>query len=658
MRGTRTSPPAVTVIMPTYRQAAFVTRAVTSLLEQSMDDWELIVADDGSPDDTYEVLAEIACPRMTYLTLVRNEGIGHALNIGTAVAKGRYLAYLPSDDMYDRDHLHRVVGLLDADPTVYLAYGGVRWHPDPVMTHENWVATPTLRPGIPPGREAVVLDDPAVGRIVGAPLDSGNFLALTQVAHRRTFEEQVRWTERSACVSDRLEVDFWRELLRKGCRFRYTGAVTCLWSDHPHQNHKLISGRGLQGSDWRAQEYGLSRYKQHFRIAPGTPIRWQPANGSLPVDEHVRYAGLPTPPPPDPNGLRILVVGALGYNPERILALEERGHQLYGLWEPRPHTWDTTGPLPFGRTEDIRFDEDWVARVKEVRPHAVYALLNWQTLPFLHQVFLENRRSWGMPFIFHFKEGPHFAQRAGFWPELRELVLGADARVFSSAELRDWFHLALAGADALPRTMVLDGDLPKRDRMTSDWASRLSDSDGTPHTACVGRPLMGQAKELTRRRVHMHVYGYPYMRRTDADWLNETDHRYLHMHDAVEPAQWVAELSRYDAGWGHIFDSSNGGDMRRASSDDLNLPARLGTYASAGLPWIHRRNAGHRVAANTLADRLGVSLTYEDLDELAEILHRECSERSAAGNARARRDELSFDHHADDLVALIRSTGC
>lgn len=647
--------PAVSVIMPTYRQAAFVSRAVAGLLDQSFDDWELVVVDDGSPDDTQKVLAELPIPRLTYLRLEENQGIGHALNVGTSAATGRYLAYLPSDDVYDRDHLARAVSLLDSEPDLHLAYGGVRWYPDPRVNLKSPVGVPTLRDDVPPGAEGAVLDDPP-GPCPGASvLDSGNFLALVQVVHRRDPQEPVRWTERSDSVSDRLEIDHWRALLRRGARFSYTGAVTCEWTDHPEQHHKIISGRGLQGGDWLRQEFGLSFYKQFYRIPPGTPLRWEPANAGVILDENVRYAGLPASPPPSGDGLRILVAGSLGFNPERLLALERQGHELFGLWMPQPHFWDTTGPLPFGRVEEIRPDEDWVARVREVRPDVIYGLLNWQALPFLHRVMEENRRSWGLPFVFHFKESPFFAQRAGYWPLLRDLVLGSDARIYSSPELRDWFDLAIPEAAELPHTVAMDGDLPSRDRMTDDWAARLSDEDGAPHTACVGRTLVGEIDELAARGVHVHVYTQPYMR-FGSRWVGDrSSNPYLHLHDPVEPQNWVAELSRYDAAWSHIFDSTNGGDIRRASWDDLNLPARLGTYTAAGLPWIHRRNTGHRVAVNALAQRLGTGLCYADFDELASALRAECRTRALLAAVRNRRHELSFDHHVGDLVDLMRA---
>ena len=73
--------PRVSVIMPTFKQARFVRRAIDSLLVQSMTDWELIVVDDGSPDDTSDVLVPfLEDPRIRSIRFQANEGLGRALN--------------------------------------------------------------------------------------------------------------------------------------------------------------------------------------------------------------------------------------------------------------------------------------------------------------------------------------------------------------------------------------------------------------------------------------------------------------------------------------------------------------------------------------------------------------------------------------------------
>ncbi|MFE6054257.1 glycosyltransferase family 2 protein [Kitasatospora sp. NPDC056446] len=657
----------VSVLMPTYRHEHFVARALGSLLAQTLTDWELIVVDDASPDSTRDVVNAFAVPRLRYLRHTVNLGLGAALNRGAAAATGRFLAYLPSDDYWDAEHLETCVAALTARPGAELAYAGLRWHDRTELNARNPVESATLRPDVTPGRERAVLGDPADRPCPDWPLASGNLLALVQVVHRREAALVVPWVERRESVSDALEADRWRGLLRSGAEFVHTGRVTCEWSDHPRQRHKIISGRGLRGTTWHGQSFGLPVYRQYYGLDPGVPLDWRPADPALRLDEVRRFAGL-GPAAPGPygpsaagraygadradDGLRILLVGSLGFNPERVLALREHGHSLSGLWTPRPDFWDTAGPLPFPGVRELPA-ADWRRALRESPPDLIYALLNWQALPFIHEVFTYNQRHLGIPFVFHFKESPMMAQRAGLWDELHTLVTQSWGRVFASVELREWFEAFLGDDFDRATTLVLDGDLPKRDWMTDDWSAKLSDTDGELHTVCVGRTVLGDVDRLAAHGIHLHLYAQPYTRR-GSRWAGAKPGRHLHLHDPVRPQDWVAELSRYDAAWGHIVPSRNGGDLRRAVWNDLNLPARLGTYAAAGLPWIHLRNDGHRVAANRLGDRLDLGLTYDTEEELATLLRGESADRLRTRSAVRHRHELSFDEHTGTLVDFFR----
>jgi len=89
-------------------------------------------------------------------------------------------------------------------------------------------------------------------------------------------------------------------------------------------------------------------------------------------------------------------------NAERVLALEERGHRLYGLWTPQPHWFNTVGPVPFGHVEDLPAD-GWRQAIDELHPDVVYGPLNWEAVPFVHQVMSSGLDA---PFVWHFKESP------------------------------------------------------------------------------------------------------------------------------------------------------------------------------------------------------------------------------------------------------------
>ncbi len=627
--------PRVSVLMPTYNQAPFIRRALESLRAQTLAAWELIVVDDGSTDGTGHLLtASRADPRVRYHRLPRNTGLGTALTVATGFARAPYLAYLPADDLYDPTHLARLAALLDARPEVYLAYGGVRWG--------DRRRGSTLQGEEAVGREATVLAAAPLARW-DTPLPSGNILALVQVMHRRDLEADVRWATRAERTSDTLEPDYWRALLARGAHVAYAGALTCAWIDHPDQRHKLIAGP--RGS--------LSHFRAHYGIGRGEWLNWQPSRGPR-VDERARYGRFARARSvPAPDGLRILLVGELGFNPERLLALEERGHTLHGLWVPRPEPWDTAGPLPYGHIDAIPYDHAWRARVRALRPDIIYALLNWQALPLIAEVLDADL---GIPLVFHFKEGPFICQEHGLWPTLMRALEESDGQVFINDECRDWFTLALDGQLDPEATLILDGDLPKIEWMTEEWAPKLSERDGQVHTVCAGRPLgLDPFAEIARADIHVHFYGDHFAQQHPVWTAAGLATGHLHPHPTVEPGDWVRELSRYDAAWAHVFASDNGGDLRRADWDDLNLPARLGTYAAAGLPWIVRDNRPSRVAVQRLAACYDVGVFFRDFADLGVQLRDRQRLADLTAHMRATRTAFAFDTHADAVVAFFRT---
>ncbi len=101
--------PLVSICIPTYNRAALVQEAVASVLAQTWREFELIVVDDGSTDDTTEALAAYA----SRIRLIRREsrgGVSAARNTGIAAARGEWLAFLDSDDLWRPEKLARQTG--------------------------------------------------------------------------------------------------------------------------------------------------------------------------------------------------------------------------------------------------------------------------------------------------------------------------------------------------------------------------------------------------------------------------------------------------------------------------------------------------------------------------------------------------------------------
>lgn len=599
--------------MPTYNQAGFIRNAIDSLLDQTHTLWELIIVNDGCTDDTEDHISEyLSLPNVKYLKNERNEGLGAAINRGLGIATYDLVAYLPSDDYYYPDHLK------------------------------------TLNDGFEENRDAVLLftrvqpitSDSAVSEFranASNGLPDGFSLQLVQTAHRKTLD---RWMERRDGDRANLFELFWSKLADQGI-FVGINETSCNWTSHPDQRHKIIL-ENQKGSIWK--------YRQYYGVRE--PVKLKTSNSKI-IDEghlygnyrHVKVIHT------DKRPLKILLVGELSYNPERIYALEELGHRLYGLWIRNPrYAFFAVGSLPFGNVTDVPY-ENWQNRIKEIKPDVIYGLLNYQAVPLAREVMNAFPE---IPFVWHFKEGPSFCRQHGTWDELIDLFRRADGKIYISEESRDWYAQFFRDNGL---THILDGDIPKVDYFTNDFSPKLSDSDGEMHTVVPGRMIgMGGVSALSKHCVHIHLYteNYHDQKSVINTHFKRTMGEYFHIHPHCPPSEWVREFSRYDAGWLHCFNSTNRGIRRNMGWNDLNLPCRMNTLAAAGLPMIQKDNTGHIVAMQSRIERDDMGVFYKDVEDLATQLHDKERMSRLAANVMAKRHEFSFDHHVPGLIDFFR----
>ncbi len=119
--------PKVSVIMAVYNRASLLSRSINSLIHQSFEDWELVAVDDGSTDNTLEILKEFEAKNKKIkvywhsnrkLPLTRNKGISES--------KGAFITFLDSDDEIEFDHLDKHYKFMINNPNIDLIHGSAK----------------------------------------------------------------------------------------------------------------------------------------------------------------------------------------------------------------------------------------------------------------------------------------------------------------------------------------------------------------------------------------------------------------------------------------------------------------------------------------------------------------------------------------------------
>lgn len=126
--------PLVSVIIPAYNCARYLPAAIESALAQSYPKTEIIVVDDGSTDETPDLLRKY--PQVTAIRQ-NNGGLSHARNTGINNARGDYIALLDGDDIWPKDKLQEQMAIIEADPGIGLLFGNARRFAD-----DGWTEAP------------------------------------------------------------------------------------------------------------------------------------------------------------------------------------------------------------------------------------------------------------------------------------------------------------------------------------------------------------------------------------------------------------------------------------------------------------------------------------------------------------------------------------
>lgn len=204
--------PRVSILMPVYNVAPYLREAMDSILAQTFQDFELIVLDDCSPDNSAEILDTYTDERIVRYRGEKNMGLSNVLNVGMQLARGEFIARMDSDDLSTHERLAVQVAYLEAHPEVDLCSCGMELFG---AKQETWV------------RETNV-EDVKITALFHSPI-----LHASSMWRRASFERVgLRFLQEMVPAED---YDMWTRAMAAGLRLVNIPQVMYLYRIHPSQ---------------------------------------------------------------------------------------------------------------------------------------------------------------------------------------------------------------------------------------------------------------------------------------------------------------------------------------------------------------------------------------------------------------------------------------
>ena len=220
-------PPKVSVVIPTYNRSKLLKKAIKSVLDQTFKDFEVLVVDNASQDDTKEMIASLKDPRIKVCGIQNHGVIARSRNHGMRNAAGEYIAFLDDDDLWLPDKLEKQVSYLETHPEYHLVYTPV-W-----TTDENDVRKELLE----------IRRSPAEGDLF-YELVRGNYIAQTTVLMRRGLLSEIGSFNEDPAYRSIEDYEYWlRVSLKRGIGF--IGEPLALYRVHSGGISKSVNESAL-----------------------------------------------------------------------------------------------------------------------------------------------------------------------------------------------------------------------------------------------------------------------------------------------------------------------------------------------------------------------------------------------------------------------------
>jgi glycosyltransferase involved in cell wall biosynthesis len=233
--------PKVSILIPTYNYARYLPEAIESIIGQDFRDFELLISDDCSTDNSAEVIARYAAKdsRIRFEIHSKNLGMVENWNWCLSEARGEFVKFIFGDDkLISPAALSQMVALMESDPAISLAASASRV----VDSRSNVIETRNnFQPGTFDGKKIIVrcLERPA--NLIGEP----TVVMFRKKDAARGFDPRYRQLA---------DLEMWFHLLEQG-KFGHLAAPLCAFRKHPAQQTGLNRGRTEDENLWLLEEY-------------------------------------------------------------------------------------------------------------------------------------------------------------------------------------------------------------------------------------------------------------------------------------------------------------------------------------------------------------------------------------------------------------------
>jgi len=265
--------PKVSVVIGSYNRGEFIQETIYSVINQTFKEWELIIVDDCSTDDSYEKVKEIHDERIRIIRLDKNSGIPAVpRNRGIGISKGEYIAFLDSDDIWLSDKLKFQVECLNQDSDIGLAFCTFK-----IASRDREYNNKTVAPR----RDNV-------SGYVYDKLINCNFITASSVMIRSSVLNETRYFDESPEIIAAEDWDLWLRIARK-YKIAFISKVLGFYRMHS-------SGLSMNGQRLERALYVISKHFKKGWItkkqADNAKANFYFREGWLSVDKDIKMSRL------------------------------------------------------------------------------------------------------------------------------------------------------------------------------------------------------------------------------------------------------------------------------------------------------------------------------------------------------------------------------